>query len=277
MSKTLKRPEWFGHIEITGPGGGSLPSLMYDEAKLPCGFALFTNKPKCDNFLNYKEGTKGRAARLGIDIKITQFQSWSLLCVDSILQAEQMRRGNKDKKITMPRDELATRVYMGMPVWINPKRPQVAGTRPWFENFLAVVQRYFTLNQLEEARAGGKLAGLGYLSADLGDRKGLPGPQKLDFTVATYALIPVEEMGAAIQDLRGEPRPTSYFALVVPGRVEDEADLITHDRGKLVLGANAHITETHKEKDGPLKEAVGWLETAYKEPAIKMETHEDLD
>jgi len=274
MSKTLKRPEWFGHIEITGPGGGSLPSFMYDEAHLPCGFALFTNKPKCDNFLNYKSGTKGRAARLGIDIKITQFQSWSLLCVDSILQAEQMRRGNKREKITLPRDELATKVYMQMPIWINPKRPQVGGTRPWFDSFLAVVQRYFTLNQLEEARANGKLAGLGYLTADLGEGLGLAGPTKLEFTVATHALIPVE---AQKIDPPLPTLPTSYFALVVPGRVEDEADLITHDRGQLVLGANAHITETHEKKDGPLKEAVGWLETAYKEPAIKMETHEDLD
>ncbi len=239
MSKEQK-PEWFGYLKVTEEAG--LPSLMYDTKKLPCGYAFFRTRAKCDKFLDAaRKSMKGvDALRLGIDIPLKKFHEWAIQSLISML-----KMGGKE---VMPQ-EVGPLAFMAMPVWIDPTKQFIMQQKASYENLTHFISTWFARQQIEDTIEGAELVCSELIRSHQEDPD--------TFTLWTFH--------KKTQDDKGQPTVDAYFGVMAKGEhitwMKDDG-LDGFDW--LKIGESAHLTYMYQKASEVTKEACAWYDKVIK-------------
>jgi hypothetical protein len=210
------RPEWVGQL-VTGPET-TIPSFVYDQMKLPSGFAVFTTKPHCDIYLEAMPNSKSQAIRLCQDMKFTHYQGWAMKTISNFLR-------EKGKELSPA--EIAQSMFFQMPVLVNPKGPFRRAQGASFVNWMSFASQCFSMEQIEESKEGAK-----YEEMSRVDK----------FALAQYS-----------KEVNGDAKKKlAYFYLISKNAAVVESEMF--DESSL-LGTNAFITMTHFSAEDALEEA----------------------
>lgn len=227
LKNQRNKPEWAVAIEFPG---GHLPGFVYDKHGLPCGFAFFTTQHHADVFLRYRKNTKGTVFKFGADHSLTEYQSWAVKCVQTMLH-------QMGKELNI--EEVSGIVYTQMPVFVDVKTPHLSKD-PEFPSLFHFIQEHFTTQQCKEVIADAEFIEFHYLTKG-GD----------EFTLAKYSkggkFMGICKIGTVEHD-----HEVGYKHFLDPSQ-----HWMATQNDK--LGKTIYVTMLHETEAGVVAEAEGWI------------------